>query len=87
MSRIIAPEKQQDQRYEVTFTVRVTRPEWEQWQSFLTQYNLEAGALVRRAVRLCLDTIRRYPHTPLVRDLTANKLHTRWDFPLKDLDL
>lgn len=87
MKRIVEPQSKTEERYNVTFNVRVPRPEYEEWAAFLHQYELEFGVAVRRAVRLYIDTIRRYPHTPIARDLTAPQYHTKWDGPLPPLDL
>lgn len=49
-------------------------------------YNVEVRVLMERGVRLLVDTVLRYPHTPVSREL-VNPATGRWDTPIRPDDL
>ena len=69
-----------------TIPLTALRSELRQWREFFAPYHLGLVTVAVRAVRLYIDTVRRYPHTPIVRELTAPRHNSKWDNPLKPLD-
>jgi len=49
-------------------------------------YNIEVRTLMERGVRLLVDTVLRYPHTPVSRELVS-PASGRWDQPIRPDDL
>jgi len=58
--------------------------ERDQWREFLAQYGLTVNIVLGRAMRMMLYTIRRYPHTPIARELLKPQWQSKWDQPLPD---
>ena len=58
--------------------------ERDDWREFLDQYNLTLNMVMGRAMRMLIHSIRRYPHTPIARELLKPAWMSKWDAPLED---
>lgn len=64
-------------------TLRLTHSEMAEVKAFCSPYGITPEQLAVRGLRLLIDTVRRYPHTPIARELVEQA--GRWDEQVKPI--